>query len=74
MDYKLELPKPSKKELWVENKVEEWLDLLYDEIGNASFTNKTDVDLMDFISISKLEEVLIERAEKLFDREQDDYF
>ena len=74
MDYKLEPPEPSKKEVWVERKVEEWFDLLYGEIGSSSFAEKTKVNLIDFVNEMKLEEVLIERAEKLFDREQDDYF
>lgn len=66
MDYMLEPPEPSKKDEWVEKKVDEWLDsveLLIDEEATATLYP---VNLYDYFDWDKLEIDLVKRAEEAY--------
>lgn len=67
MDYMLEPPEPSKKETWVENKVEEWVDGVELFIDAEATGGKYGIDLYDFLNWDKLREALGERADELYE-------
>lgn len=67
MDYRLEPPEPSREEIFIEYKVNEWLD------DPASAIEELGLDIMDYLDVDKLENDLIKEAQAIID-DVDDRF
>lgn len=67
MDYMLEPPEPSKKDEWVEKKVDEWVNSVELFIDSEATNTKYPIDLYDYFDWAGLELDLVNRAEEAYD-------
>lgn len=67
MDYMLEPPEPSKKDEWVEKKVDEWVESVELFIDSEATATKHPIDLYDYFDWARLELDLVSRAEEAYD-------
>lgn len=67
MDYMLELPEPSKKDEWVEKKVDEWVESVELFIDSEATNTTYPIDLYDYFDWAGLELDLVKRAEEAYD-------
>lgn len=64
MDWNLEPPTPSKREVWIEKKVDEWFAKMELFIDGKEVKG---VNLSSYLDVDKLSEALSRRADKLYD-------
>lgn len=67
MDYMLEPPEPSKKDEWVEKKVDEWVNSVELFIDSEATNTKYPIDLNDYFDWDKLGVDLVKRAEEAYE-------
>lgn len=67
MDYMLEPPEPSKKDEWVEKKVDEWVNSVELFIDSEATNTTYPIDLYDYFDWAGLELDLVKRAEEAYD-------
>lgn len=67
MDYMLEPPEPSKKDEWVEKKVDEWVESVELFIDSEATNTTYPIDLYDYFDWAGLELDLVKRAEEAYD-------
>lgn len=63
LDYRLEPDQPSQKEMWVENKVNEWFEKMDLTVDGESLEIALDL----YIDFDKLEKELTARAEQMYE-------
>lgn len=67
MDYMLEPPEPSKKDEWVEKKVDEWVNSVELFIDSEATATKHPINLNDYFDFDKLMVDLVKRAEEAYE-------